>query len=363
MEFIDLKAQQDRIRPLIDSGINAVLNHGQYIMGPEVAQLEKQLGEYVGSPHCIANASGTDALLLALMSLNIQPGDEVITTPFSFFATAEVISLLKAVPVFVDIDEKTYNIDPAKLESAITKKTKAIIPVSLYGLCADFDAINQIADKYQLTVIEDAAQSFGAEYKGRKSGALSTISCTSFFPSKPLGCYGDGGACFTDNAEIADIMRRLRVHGQKKRYYHTEIGINGRIDTLQAAVLLAKMSIFPDEVERRNRIGRRYAEALKNKFRCQEIPDGYRSVYAQFTIEVDHRENFVAKLNSQGIPTAVHYPMPLHLQPVYHDQQYHAGQFPLSEKAAQRVVSLPMHPYLSTEAQEKVITTVLAAAN
>lgn len=359
MEFIDLKAQQDRIRPLIETNINNVLTHGQYIMGPEVVQLEKQLSEYIGSSHCIANASGTDALLLALMSLSIQPGDEIITTPFSFFATCEVISLLKAVPVFVDIDERTYNIDPTQLESAITKKTKAIIPVNLYGLCADFDAINQIAEKYKIAVIEDAAQSFGAEYKGRRSGALSTISCTSFFPSKPLGCYGDGGACFTNNIEIAESIRRLRVHGQKKRYYHTEIGINGRIDTLQAAILLAKLSIFPDEVEQRHRIGEHYSNALKHKFQCQEIPAGYRSVYAQFTIEVDNREQFVNALKAQGIPTAVHYPTPLHLQPVYNNQTYYVGQFPISEKAAQRVVSLPMHPYLTETDQDKIIHSVL----
>ncbi|MCX7632915.1 MAG: DegT/DnrJ/EryC1/StrS family aminotransferase, partial [Turneriella sp.] len=263
MEFIDLRSQQRRIRGEIERRIARVLDHGQYILGPEVRELETALAEFCGTKHCLTVASGTDALLIALMALNIGPGDEVIVPPFSFFATAEVVALLGAKPVFADIDDKTYNLAPEKLEAAITPRTKAILPVSLYGQCADFDAINAIATKYALPVIEDAAQSFGASYKGRKSCNLSTIGCTSFFPSKPLGCYGDGGAIFTNDDALAEKMAWLRVHGQDRRYHHPLIGINGRMDTLQAAILLAKLQIFPEEITLRATIGRRYSELLQ----------------------------------------------------------------------------------------------------
>ncbi|MGZ3725618.1 MAG: DegT/DnrJ/EryC1/StrS family aminotransferase [Pseudobdellovibrio sp.] len=358
MEFIDLKSQQKLISQKLHSNIAKVLDHGQYIMGKEVEELEKTLAEYVGVKHCISNANGTDALILALMALDIKPGDEVITTAFSFFATCEVISMLGAKPVFVDIDPKTYNIDPLLIEAKITGKTKAIIPVSLYGQCADFDAINEIATRHKLTVIEDAAQSFGATYKGKKSGGVSTISCTSFFPSKPLGCYGDGGACFTNDDTIATKLRILRTHGQSKRYYHTHIGMNGRLDTLQAAILLAKFEIFPDEVTKRSQIGRRYATELSGVAATQYLPKDYTSVYAQFTIEVDHREKFMANMKELGVPTMVHYPIPLHLQPVYENDGYKKGDFPHAEKASERVVSLPMHPYLDPVTQDQVVKAV-----
>ena len=358
MEFIDLKTQQSKIKSSLQTRMNKVLEHGQYIMGPEIAELEKLLAAYVGVKHCITNANGTDALLLALMALDVKAGDEVITTPFSFFATTEVISLLGATPVFVDIAPQTYNINPALLEAKITSKTKAIIPVSLYGQCADMDTINAIANRHNLPVIEDAAQSFGATYKGKKSCALSTIACTSFFPSKPLGCYGDGGACFTNDDKIAEKLKILRVHGQAKRYYHTEIGLNGRLDTLQAAILLSKMEIFEEEVRKRLEIGARYSEQLQGTAKTIHVTKGSTCVYAQYTIEVDRREEFIQKMNAEGIPTAVHYPIPLHLQPVYSKQGYKTGDYPISEAAANRVVSLPMHPYLDIKTQDQIISAV-----
>ena len=358
MDFIDLKSQKELIHKDIQNNINAVLAHGQYIMGPEVFELEKQLADFVGSKHCISNANGTDALLLALMCLDVKPGDEVITTAFSFFATSEVISMLGATPVFVDIDPNTYNLDPNLLEKAITKKTKAIIPVSLYGLCADFDAINLIAQRHNITVIEDAAQSFGATANSKTSCNLSDISCTSFFPSKPLGCYGDGGAMFTNNDQTAEKLRILRTHGQSKRYYHTHIGMNGRLDTLQAGILLAKLKIFKDEVKKRSAIGERYSQALSSVAKTQTIPKNYTSVYAQYTIEVDQRESFMSKMKELGVPTMVHYPIPLHLQPVYADFGFKAGDFPHAEKASAKVVSLPMHPYLDTATQDKIVEAV-----
>ncbi|MEK2687641.1 DegT/DnrJ/EryC1/StrS family aminotransferase [Bdellovibrio sp. GT3] len=357
MEFIDLKTQQKRIQKQVQEKINTVLNHGQYIMGPEVFELEERLAKYTGAKHCITNANGTDALMLALMAINIKPGDEVITTPFSFFATSEVISFFGAVPVFVDIDRETYNIDANLIEEKITKKTKAILPVSLYGQCADYDVIEEIAAKYGIVTIEDAAQSFGATYKNRKSCNLTKISCTSFFPSKPLGCYGDGGACFTNDDKIAEKIKILRTHGQAKRYYHTEIGMNARLDTLQAAILLAKMDIFDDEIQLRHEIGARYTKLIKDIAPTQKILTENTSAYAQYTIEVDNRESVINKMKEQGIPTAVHYPIPLHLQPVYAGQ-YKAGSYPKSEEAASRVVSLPMHPYLDEATQDKVVAAV-----
>lgn len=356
--FIDLNTQQDKIRLSLDKRMAAVLAHGQYIMGPEVFELEEKLAQYVGVKHCISVANGTDALLIALMTLGIKAGDEVITTPFTFIATAEMIALIGAKPVFVDIDSKTYNLDPGKLEAAITKKTKAIMPVSLYGQCAEFNAINAIADKYDIPVIEDGAQSFGATYKGHKSCGLSTIGCTSFFPTKPLGCYGDGGACFTNDDALATLMKQVRVHGQDKRYHHPVVGLNGRLDTLQAAILLAKLEIFKEEVELRARIGTAYTEALKDIVTTPFIEAHNTCVYAQYTIQVDNREMVQEKLKACGIPTAVHYPISLNLQPVFSYLQQGEGSFPVAEKVARRVMSLPMSPWLTVNDQKETVNAV-----
>lgn len=361
IEFIDLKTQYEQLREPIRARIDAVLEHGQFIMGPEVAELEQRLAEYVGVGHCIAVSSGTDALLVAMMALGIGPGDEVITTPFTFIATAEMIALLGAKPVFVDIDPRTYNMDPALLAAAITTKTRAIMPVSLYGQCAEFDAINAVAAKHGLPVIEDACQSLGATYKGRQSCALSSIGCTSFFPSKPLGGYGDGGACFTDDADLATRMRQLRVHGQDRRYHHPLIGINGRLDTLQAAILLAKLDRFADEVQARGRIGARYSEWLNGQVGVPYIEPYNTSVYAQYTVEVDDRDAVQSRLKQHGVPTAVHYPVPLHRQPAFASLGHAAGSFPESERAAGRVMSLPMHPYLDARQQEEIVLALREA--
>lgn len=354
MQFIDLKTQTNRIESELVARFQSVLNHGAYIMGPEVAELEEALAKFTGVEHALAVASGTDALLIALMALGIGAGDEVITTPFSFFATAEVIALLGAKPVFVDIDPNTYNINASLIEAAITPRTKAIMPVSLYGQCADFDAINAIAERHNLPVIEDAAQSFGATYKGRKSCSLTTIGCTSFFPSKPLGCFGDGGACFTHDAELAKRMSEIRTHGQSKRYCHTRLGINGRLDTLQAAVLLEKLAIFPEEIQLREKVAERYAKLLPAGLKKPFIEPHNTSVFAQYTIEVSDREVVQQKLQERGIPTAVHYPIGLHEQPVFKELYPEPQSFPVAEKAASRVMSIPMHPYLTLEDQEKI---------
>jgi len=354
MNFIDLEQQQNRIKKQIDTNIAKVLAHGRYIMGPEVSELEEQMADYVGVKYCIGVSSGTDALLIAMMALGIGPGDEVITTPFTFIATSEMIKLLGAKPVYVDIDPQTYNIDPEKISSAITDNTKLILPVSLYGQCADMDAINTIAKQHNLPVLEDGAQSFGATYKGRKSCNLSTVGCTSFFPSKPLGCYGDGGAIFTNDDVLAKVMREIRVHGQDKRYSHPRLGINGRLDTIQAAVLLAKFEIFPDEVMQRDRVGRQYTasiNAMQSTIVAPQIRSNCTTVYAQYSIMANNREQLIAKLNKMNIPTAVHYPVPLHLQPPFYNNQLN---LPVVEDVATKIVSLPMHPYLSTEDIEKV---------
>jgi len=356
--FIDLKTQQKKIRQSIDERIDKVLEHGQYIMGPEVKELEEKLAQYVGVKYCISMANGTDALMIALMALDIKPGDEVITTPFTFIATAEVTVFLGAIPVFVDIDPKTYNLDPNKLEQAITPRTKAIMPVSLYGQCADIDAINAIADKFGIPVIEDAAQSFGATYKGRRSCGLSTIGRTSFFPTKPLGCYGDGGACFTNDDELAKKMSQIRLHGQDRRYHHPVVGVNGRLDTIQAAILLAKLEIFDEEVKLRAEIGARYTEALKDVVTTPYIADCNTSVYAQYTIQVDNREQLQDKLKEACIPTSVHYPITLNLQPVFAKFNQLEGSFPIAEQIAKKVMSLPMSAWLEKEQQDKVINTL-----
>lgn len=355
MEFIDLKAQYKRIEVDVNARIKKVLEHGQYIMGPEVSELEEKLASYVGVKHCIGVSSGTDALLIALMALGIGAGDEVITSAFSFFATAEVIALLGAKPVFVDINPKTYNIDPGLIEAAITPKTKAIMPVSLYGQCADLDEINAIAAKYRLPVIEDGAQSFGATYKGKKSCGLSTIGCTSFFPSKPLGCYGDGGAIFTDDSALAKAMCQIRNHGQKGRYEHVRLGINGRLDTVQAAVLLAKWDIFDDEVSLRKMIADRYEQLLREQHSVGlVIPyvESYNaSVYAQYTIRLENwnRSQAQEALSRADVPSAIHYP-----QSLTQSALFDSKQAPLAEQVAEQVISLPMHPYMDQSDQIKV---------
>lgn len=362
IEFIDLKTQYARLREPIRARIDAVLEHGQYIMGPEVAELEARLAEYTGARHCIAVSSGTDALLVAMMALGVGAGDEVITSPFTFIATGEMIALLGAKPVFLDIDARTYNLNPALIEAAITPRTRAIMPVSLYGQCADFDAINAIASRHGLPVIEDGAQSFGATYKSRQSCALSSIGCTSFFPSKPLGGYGDGGACFTDDDDLATRMRQIRTHGQDRRYHHPLIGINGRLDTLQAAILLAKLDVLPREIEARGQIGARYTEMLDGHVGVPYIEPHNTSVYAQYTVEVDNRQHLQATLKQRGIPTAVHYPVPLNLQPAFAGLEQPGGSFPVAEKAAGRVMSLPMHPYLSEADQAFIVQALLEGA-
>ena len=359
MQFIDLKSQQARIRDSIDRRLAALLDHGQYILGPEVTEMEQSLAAYVGVAHCVSAASGTDALLLALMALDIGPGDEVITSPFSFIATAEVIALVGATPVFVDVDPVSYNLDPGRLEAAIGERTRAIMPVSLFGLCADMDAINTIAARHQIPVIEDAAQSFGATYHDRRSCGLSLIGCTSFFPAKPLGCYGDGGACFTNDTDIALRLKELRNHGQDRQYHHPRIGINGRMDGMQAAVILAKMEIFDDEVAARARIGARYSELLQDSA-CvtPAIADGYTSVYAQYTLQVDNRDAVRKALQDAGIPSAVYYPITLDQQPALAGRSRISGDLGVAHALQEKVMSLPMHPYLDDATQDQVVAAL-----
>ena len=359
--FIDLKAQYQALKPQIHKRINRVLEHGQYIMGPEVSELEEKLAAYTGAKHCITVASGTEALLMSLMALGVGPGDEVITTPFTFVATAEMIVLLGAKPVFVDIEADTCNIDVSLIEAKITAKTKVIMPVSLYGQPADMDEILAIAARYKLPVIEDAAQSFGAEYKGKKSCNLSNIGCTSFFPSKPLGCYGDGGAIFTSDDDIALACREIRVHGQSMRYFHTRVGVGGRMDTLQCAIVLAKFERFAWELEKRIEIGHKY-NALINELGIQSVQQrsDRTSVFAQYTLFVDERDALQIKLKEADIPTAVHYPVPLNAQPAY-KHLCCPDCTPLAANAAKRVMSLPIHSDLSYS-QQLLIVSALAVA-
>lgn len=362
--FIDLKSQYRALKTSVDARIHKVLDHGQYIMGPEVRELEGRLEAYTGARHCITVASGTEALLISLMALDIKPGDEIITTPFTFIATAEVIVLLGAVPVFVDIESDTCNINASLIEAAITPKTKAIMPVSLYGQPADMDVINAIAARHgNISVIEDAAQSFGAEYKGRKSCNLSTIGCTSFFPSKPLGCYGDGGAIFTNDDALAQAMREIRVHGQSKRYVHTRIGVGGRMDTIQCAVVLAKLERFDWEIEQRLLIGQRYNEWIDSAGlkRVQQRPDR-TSVFAQYTILLDQREDVQKRLSDLGIPTAVHYPIPLNEQPAY-KQLCCPDCTPVAQTVSKRVMSLPMGSDLSILDQQSIMENLKSAVS
>ena len=355
MEFIDLKTQYQRLKVDIDAGIQRVLDHGQYILGPEVAELEEKLTAYTGSKYCITVANGTDALQISQMALGISHGDEVITPSFTYIATAETIALLGAKPVYVDIDPRTYNLDPALLEAAITPRTKAIIPVSLYGQCADFDAINAIAAKHGIPVIEDAAQSFGATYKGRKSCNLSTIACASFFPSKPLGCYGDGGAIFTNDDELAKVMRQIARHGQDRRYHHIRVGVNSRLDTIQAAILLPKLAVLDQDLSARQQVADTYQKLIGNNIVTPYLEPHNTSAWAQYTIQVPDRNAFQERLRASGIPTSVHYPTPLNKQPAVADS---LAFLPVGDTVSQKVISLPMGPDFKMEELHKVADSI-----
>lgn len=359
MQFIDLNKQYAIIKDDVQKQINEVLDSGQFIMGNKIPELEAKLAEYVGVKHAIGVSDGTKALLLALMALDIKPGDEVIVPAFTFIATASMVALLGAVPIFVDIDIKTYNMDPDLLEAAITSKTKAIIPVSLYGQCADLPSINVVADKHGIAVIEDSGQGFGSSLDDKRSCSMTTIACTSFFPSKPLGCYGDGGACFTNDDKLAERIRQMRVHGQDSRYHHALLGINGRLDTLQAAVLLAKFKVLDQELELRQKVGARYTELLKD-LNCTvpSVVSGAKHVYAQYSILVNNRDEFIKKLHERGVPTAVHYPIPLHQQPALAQYVVSGLSLPISEMAAQKVLSLPMYPYMDEATQDFIVDAV-----
>ena len=357
MEFIDLKTQYQRLKAEIDAGIQRVLDHGQYILGPEVAELEEKLAAYTGAKHCITVANGTDALQIAQMALGIGPGDEVITPGFTYIATAETVALLGAKPVYVDIDPGTYNLNPTMLAAAITPRTKAIVPVNLYGQCADFDAINAIAAQYGIPVIEDAAQSFGATYKGRKSCNLSTIACASFFPSKPLGCDGDGGAIFTNDDELAKVIRQIARHGQDRRYHHIRVGVNSRLDTIQAAILLPKLAVLDEEMSQRQQVSALYNKLLGEAgIRTTPYVEPHNiSAWAQYTIRAQDRDSVQEKLKQAGIPTAVHYPIPLNKQPAVADA---GAKLPVGDLIAAEVLSLPMSPGL-TVADQAVIAETL----
>lgn len=347
--FANLHAQYLKYKNEIDCAIQRVIDSSQFIMGEEVKELEDELSRFTNT-QAITCANGTDALLIALMGIGIEPGDEVITTPFTFISTAEVIASLKAKPVFVDISEEDFNIDAEKIESAITSKTKAIIPVSLFGQPSEMDKINEIAKNYQLRVIEDAAQSFGATYKGKRSCNLSELATTSFFPAKPLGCYGDGGAIFTSNTELAEKIRSIRNHGQIRRYYHKYVGLNSRLDTLQAAILRVKLKYYNNEIDIRNEVAKRYTSLLSDKI-TPKVKSEKTSVWAQYTVKIKSRDHIQGKLQSCGIPTAVHYPLPLHLQEAFAFCERKKGDFPVAEKASMEVLSLPFSAYLTEEEQ------------
>lgn len=357
INFIDLQAQYQKYKNEIDDQIHDVLDTSSYIMGSKVSELEANLSKFVGVKYSIACSSGTDALLLALMALDIKAGDEVITSPFTFIATAEMIAFVGATPVFVDIDEKTYNIDPSKIEAAITDKTKAIMPVSIFGQTSDMDAINKIAKKNNLKVIEDAAQSFGAVYKGNKSCNLSDIATTSFFPAKPLGCYGDGGAIFTNDEELAKKIRVILNHGQSSKYFHSHVGINGRIDTIQAGVLNVKLKYFQEELDKRQVIAQKYSQSLKNII-APFVENGLTSAWAQYCIRVSNRDEMMKKCNDKGVPTAIYYPLPLHLQEVFSYLGYKNGDFPITEKVSFDIMALPMSAFLKNDEQDYVIEVV-----
>lgn len=357
MDFIDLNTQYQRLKSEIDKNMKRVLDHGKYILGPEVSELEEKLAEYTGAKYCITVANGTDALQIAQMALDIGPEDEVITPGFTYIAAAETIALLGAKPVYVDIDRWSYNLDVEKIEKSITSKTKAIIPTSLYGQCADYDVINELAKKYNLIVIEDAAQSFGAEYKGKKSCNLTKIACTSFFPTKPLGCYGDGGAIFTSDENLANKIRQISRHGQEKRYYHVRVGVNSRLDTIQAAVLLAKLNYLDEEIRLRCDTAKLYSEKL-NMANLKAIPyieKNNISAWAQYTIRVSNRDQLQEKLKLDGIPTAVHYPIPLNQQPAVSDESV---KLRVSEEVASEVISLPISSYMKTDEKDYIIEKI-----
>ncbi len=366
MQFIDLKAQQARIREKIENNIKAVLDHGKYIMGPEIKQLEETLADYVGTKYAVGVASGTDALLMPLMTYDVGPGDAVFTTPFTFVATAEVIRLLGATPVFVDVMEDTFNIDPEKLETVIKEtvaegklKPRGIIPVDLFGQTADYDEIQKIADAHGLFVLQDAAQSFGASYKGTKACSHGDVAATSFFPAKPLGAYGDGGMVFTNNAELHEKLVSIRVHGKgSNKYDNIRVGLNGRLDTLQAAILLAKFDIFPEEIDLRQTVAQRYSDGLKDVVTVPAVRDYNVSAWAQYTLRHPNRETVQSKLKEHGIPTAIYYPLSLHRQEAFLHLGYNEGDFPISEQMSRQVFSLPMHPYLTEEEQNKVIEII-----
>lgn len=363
MQFIDLAAQQARIKPQLDAAIARVLAHGQYILGPEVTELEERLCAYTGATHCITVANGTDAIQIALMALGVGPGDEVITPGFTYIATAEAAAVLGAKPVYVDIDPRTYNLDPELLEQAITPRTKAVIPVSLYGQCANYDAISAIAERHGVAVIEDAAQSFGATYKGRKSCNLTRIATTSFFPTKPLGCYGDGGAIFTSDDELAKVMRQIARHGQERRYYHVRVGMNSRLDTLQAAILLCKLDVLDEELPRRRSVASRYSSRLGSCDLGNDVIAPYvesynESAWAQYTLRLNRRDQIVSALGAAGVPTMVHYPRPINQQPAVADRSFLG---PLGEKAAKEVLSLPIHPYMNDADVAHVCDALLEA--
>lgn len=350
IDFAKLRFQHERYEAEIESAIKAVLQKCNFIMGEEVGALERSLEAFTGAKHAITCASGTDALLLALLALGIKPHDEVITTPFTFIATAEMIALLGAKPVFVDIEEHTYNIDPAQIERRITPKTRAILPVHLYGQPSDLDEILALAKAHNLKVIIDGAQSFGSTYKGVSDSALGEISCTSFFPAKPLGCYGDGGAVFSNDDALASKLKSLRIHGQKERYHHQYIGIGGRLDTIQAAILGVKLKYYAEDLARRQSVAERYTQALQSKgYTLPYLAPHRTSSWAQYSIRVKDRARLQARLKEAGIPTAVHYPMPLHLQECFAYLGYKRGDFPVSERVSEEILSLPMNPYLSDE--------------
>ncbi|ADU65459.1 DegT/DnrJ/EryC1/StrS family aminotransferase [Desulfurispirillum indicum] len=360
IEFINVKAQYQAYQQEIDAAMAAVTSSGQFIFGPVISQLEKDMATYTGARHCATCASGTDAILLALMAIGVGPGDEVITTPFTFVATVETVAFLGARPVFVDIDSVTYNIDPAAIEAKITPRTKAILPVSLYGQPADMDEINAIAEKHGLQVIEDAAQSFGASYKGKKSGHLSHIGVTSFFPSKPLGCFGDGGALFCDDDELQEKLLSLRNHGQGERYAYKYIGINSRLDALQAAVLSVKLRYLDQEMQRRETLRQRYDNGLSglNDIVVPRVKADRTTACAQYSIRCDNRQKLIDHLTSRKIPTAVHYPIPLHLQEAYAYLGYRQGDFPVSEATGQQIMSLPFSAFLQEDEQDVIIEAV-----
>jgi UDP-2-acetamido-2-deoxy-ribo-hexuluronate aminotransferase len=359
IQFIDLKRQYQAYKTEIDTQINDVITSSAFIMGGKVAELEQQLCEFVGTQYALGCSSGTDALLLALMAYDIQPGDEIITTPFSFIATSEAIALLKAKPVFVDIDEHTFNIDPAKIPQAVTDKTRGIITVDIFGQCADYDQINEIARGNNLFVIEDGAQSFGAQYKGRTSCSLADIGCTSFFPAKPLGCYGDGGAVFTNDENLYKIMQSVRVHGKgENKYDNIRVGLNARLDTIQAAVLLAKLKHYSEEIEKRNALAACYSSQLGQDVKTPEILPHNLSVFAQYCMLAENRDQLQQHLKERSIPTAIHYPKPLHLQPAFSGLGYAEGDFPVSEKTCRNILALPMHPFMLEDEQHFIIDSI-----